>query len=62
MVFFLNERKVIEDLMSFFKYIDDKGEFKDFLENESQFNELIVDNEEVCCLVCVCLYCLLMGY
>lgn len=35
MVFFLNERKVIEDLMSFFKYIDDKGEFKDFLENES---------------------------
>lgn len=45
---FLNERKAIEDLTSLLKHIDDKGELKDLLENESQLNELIADNEEVC--------------
>lgn len=59
---FLNERKAIEDLTSLLKHIDDKGELKDLLENESQLNELIADNEEVCCSVCACLYRLLMGY
>ncbi|XP_027039049.1 vacuolar protein sorting-associated protein 37B-like [Pocillopora verrucosa] len=44
---FLNERKAIEDLTSLLKHIDDKGELKDLLENESQLNELIADNEEV---------------
>ncbi|RMX49867.1 hypothetical protein pdam_00018388 [Pocillopora damicornis] len=44
---FLNERKAIEDLTSLLKHIDDKGELKDLLENESQLNELIADNEEI---------------
>ena len=48
----LNEAKAIHDLTSLLRHIDDKGELKELLENESQLNDIISDNEEVCCLLC----------
>lgn len=48
----LNEAKAIHDLTSLFRHIDDKGELKELLENENQLNDIISDNEEVCCLLC----------
>lgn len=47
----LNEAKAIHDLTSLLQHIDDKGELKELLENESQLNDIISDNEEVCCCV-----------
>ena len=47
----LNEAKAIHDLTSLLRHIDDKGELKELLENESQLNDIISDNEEVCCLL-----------
>ena len=44
----LNEGKAIYDLTSLLQHIDDKGELKELLENESQLNDIISDNEEVC--------------
>ena len=52
----LNDSKAIHDLTSLLQHIDDKGELKELLENESQLNDIISDNEEVCCLVCACVY------
>lgn len=43
----LNEAKAINDLTSLLQHIDDKGELKELLENESQLNDIISDNEEV---------------
>lgn len=43
----LNEAKAIHDLTSLLRHIDDKGELKELLENESQLNDIISDNEEV---------------
>lgn len=48
----LNEAKALHDLTSLLRHIDDKGELKELLENESQLNDIISDNEEVCCLAC----------
>ena len=48
----LNEAKAIHDLTSLLRHIDDKGELKELLDNESQLNDIILDNEEVCCLLC----------
>ena len=48
----LNEAKAIHDLTSLLRHIDDKGELKELLENESQLNDIISDNEEVCSLLC----------
>ena len=47
----LNESKALHDLTSLLRHIDDKGELKELLENESQLNDIISDNEEVCCLL-----------
>lgn len=43
----LNEAKALQDLTSLLRLIDDKGELQELLENESQLNDLIADNEEV---------------
>lgn len=43
----LNESKALHDLTSLLRHIDDKGELKELLENESQLNDIISDNEEV---------------
>lgn len=43
----LNEAKAIYDLTSLLQHIDDKGELKELLENETQLNDIISDNEEV---------------
>lgn len=46
----LNEAKAIQDLTNFLQCIEDKGELKELLENESQLNDIIADNDEVCWL------------
>ena len=59
----LNEAKALQDLTSLLHLIDDKGELQELLENESQLNDLIADNEEVCCscVRMICISCLGIG-
>lgn len=49
----LNKDRAMYDLTSLLQHIDDKGELKELLENESQLNDIISDNEEVCLIVFV---------